>query len=144
MLAIGAALTTAACGGASSSIPSTVTVTASATQSTKESGQQEYPSVQALAIDLTKYGHRCVVTPRGPAQNATESGECWIDGKEAILTIYPNQAGVDQYLEMIHGIMDLGSDPYGWLVGNKWIINCGNREFCETLAASLGGTVDAR
>lgn len=49
-----------------------------------------------------------------------------------------------EYLKMIHGIFDLGNDPYGWLVGNKWIINCGSRAVCEKIQADLGGTIDAR
>lgn len=81
--------------------------------------------------------------PRGHPQRAEDAGECWIGGKEMILSIYPNQSEVYGYLQMIHTISDAGHAPYGWLVGNKWIINCGSRAACEPLQASLGGNIDA-
>jgi hypothetical protein len=136
-----AAFALAACGGAGSSAKQTVTVTAS---STKPSGQQEYSSVQALADDLTKHGYTCAMKPRGSGSDGSVSGECWILRKQMILVIYPNQAAVNDYLRMIHSIVDLGNDPFGWLVGNKWIVNCGERAACQAIQDSLGGTVDAR
>jgi hypothetical protein len=60
-----------------------------------------------------------------------------------ILTIYPSQAKVYGYLAMIHSIVDVGDNSFGWLIGNKWIINCGSRGACETIQNGLGGTIDA-
>jgi hypothetical protein len=49
--------------GSQSSDRETVTVTASSAQLTKLSGMQEYQSAQAVADDLPRYGHACVLAP---------------------------------------------------------------------------------
>ncbi len=136
---IGAMLASVACGSNSSS---PVTVTPSAAQTTELSGKQEYQSVQALADDLTKFGHSC--SP-APVNNdfAVQAGKCSTDVGELRLSIYDSQPSLEAQLQFVKSNFTISGSDYGWLVGNRWSIDCGTRSACETLQANLGGKVAA-
>ncbi|MGB5151173.1 MAG: hypothetical protein WBN99_14770 [Mycobacterium sp.] len=143
----------AAC-GSNTSAPATVTVTASSAQEsaatnstapsesaapTKLSGLQEYASAQALADDLTKYGHTCNFTPTTGAQNAVDSGNCYVNGTQMILGIYADQSKIDAQITFVEDVLGNNNVDYGMLAGKNWTINCGSRAACEDIQADLGG-----
>lgn len=149
-----AAFTVTAC-GSNSSAPATVTVTASSTQAsapsstqanapkpTQLSGMQEYQSVQALADDLTRFGHPCTVAPFNN-DFAVQAGQCTTDVGELVLSLYLSQEKLDNQLDFVRSLARSSGSDYGWLVGEGWAIECGTRAACEALQSGIGGDVAA-
>src|ERR1700738_3517301 len=66
-----------------------------------ESGLQEYGSVNAFGDDLTKHGHPCAVTPLGAGVDAVQSGSCYIDGHQMVLSLYTSQSQIDDYFSAV-------------------------------------------
>ena len=135
-------LAVVACGSQSAD-RETVTVTPTSTQPTKLSGMQEYQSAQAIADALSEFGHACTLAPF-KNDFAVNAGQCTTDLGELHMSVYLSQSELDKQLDFVK---DLGKSaayqPYGWLVGSRWSIDCGNRAACEKIQASLGGNVVA-
>ncbi len=136
------AFASAACGSQSSD-RETVTVTPSSAQPTKLSGMQEYQSAQAIADDLTRFGHTCALAPFNNGF-AVDGGQCTTDVGQLKLSVYLTQSKLDEQLQFVKDYVGRTlQQPYGWLVGSRWSIDCGNRAACETIKADLGGSVSA-
>jgi hypothetical protein len=115
-----------------------------AAEPTKLTGLQEYPSAQALADDLTKHGHKCDMEQLRGGMNSTDSGRCYVNGKEMILAIYTSQSQIDKQLAFDEDFYRMGKfTEYGTLVGKNWTINCGSRAACTELQKDLGGSITA-
>ena len=133
-----AALAVAGCGSNASSPASGF-----AAQPTKPAGLQEYPAAQALADDVTKYGHSCSMTPEGGGMNSVDSGRCCINGTEMVLGIYASQPQIDKQIAFVEEVLGGNNVDYGMLADKNWTINCGSRAACEAVQADLGGSVSA-
>ncbi len=134
-------LSVAAC-GSEPSPPATATTTPSSAGPAKLSGLQEYQSAQAIADDLARFGHTCVLT-LGSNGFAIDSGKCASDVGPLQLSVYGSQEKMHDQLSFVSGYLGRVGKQYGWLSGTSWAIDCGSRAVCERLQADLGGSITA-
>lgn len=141
----------AACGGGNDSgSGSGETSTESVITTTPKfprSGLQTYETPDEIVADLNS-GLTCSNYRRSTSGsvNAASSGSCDLElesgsTEEILLMIFSsetnkeNQAGVYR---------ELGSiiKEYGFVEGGNWMINCGRRNLCESIAGVLGGRTE--
>ncbi|MDV6277635.1 hypothetical protein R3Q06_29515 [Rhodococcus erythropolis] len=106
---------------------------------------QQYESVEAIADDLAAAGIACGGLTRDASTTySTDAGRCFIDGREIVLSTFASDSRQEENIARLAGPFESIGLEYGFPVGSKWMINCGDtntKNICTDMKAQLGGRI---
>lgn len=109
------------------------------------SGTQQYESAQSIADDLEAAGFDCQDFKKDAVTTySADAGRCFLEDREIVLSVFTSESMLDQNIASTLGISEPVRAQYGFLVGSKWMINCGDtttKHTCKDIKEQLGGRI---
>ncbi|MDI9903819.1 hypothetical protein QM716_28540 [Rhodococcus sp. IEGM 1409] len=109
------------------------------------SGTQQYDSAQSIADDLKVAGFDCQGFKKDAVTTySADAGRCFLGDREIVLSVFTSDSTLDQNIASHLGVYEPVRAQYGFLVGSKWMINCGDtttKHTCRDIKEQLGGRI---
>lgn len=109
------------------------------------SGAQQYHSAKEIADDLAVAGFDCERFVRDAStEYSVDAGRCYVEGREVVLSIFASDSRQEENIASLVGTFEQIGLQYGFLVGSKWMINCGDTtatRLCSEMKIQLGGRI---
>ncbi|GFK17959.1 hypothetical protein [Corynebacterium glutamicum] len=112
------------------------------------SGLQEYEVSDQIAEELNAGGFDCTDYERGTGSlTAASSGTCWHPhadtekDQEIIVMVFNTESDQNSQAQLYRNMADL-IDSGGFVTGGNWMVNCGNKPVCTSVAEVLGGRTE--
>jgi hypothetical protein len=108
-------------------------------------GTQQYDSAKEIADDLAAAGITCESFAQDAStEYSTDAGRCYVDGREIVLSTFASDSRQEENIASLAGTFEQIGLQYGFLVGSKWMINCGDTtatRMCSEMKMQLGGRI---